>query len=182
LAQILCIRENWAHTAAAIKIPGEFHTMHFGPTANYPFGEKGRALAGTWKQLDPDNIMAGMLILDGDVAIDPTDLANMLAAIHHHDDQVVVAPAIIWPISTKRGQWTWAHWSDQPSQVLETENIRFFSFNFTYVPRKAIEQAIRDGLASWRFPRVDKRLSDAARKAGTQVYVAENVRPKHLHF
>jgi hypothetical protein len=156
--------------------------LHISPSADYPFGEKGKVLAGAWKQLDPDNIMDGMLILDGDVAIEPIDLKNMLAAINDHDHMVVVAPARIWPISTKRKEWSWAHWGKAPSQVIETENVRWFTFNFTYLPRKVIEQAISDGLYAWTFPGVDKRFSDAAFRAGVPIYVAEDVQPKHLHF
>jgi len=152
------------------------------PTVEYPFGEKGKTLAGAWKQLDHDNTMDGMLILDGDVAIEPVDLANMFAAIHGHDKMVVVAPARIWPTSTKRKEWSWAHWTKQPSQVMETENVRWFSFNFTYLPKKVIEQALNDGLRTWMYPRVDKRVADSAFKAGVPVYVAQNVSTKHLHF
>jgi hypothetical protein len=182
MAEIICVRMNWNRTAPSINVPGEFYMLHVDPSAEYPFGEKGKTLAGAWKQLNPDNVMEGMLILDGDVAIEPIDLSNMLGAIHHHDGMVVVAPARIWPVSTKRKQWSWAHWATKPSQIMETENIRWFSFNFTYLPKKLIEQALSDGLRSWTYPRVDMRFSESAFKSGIPVYVAENVHPKHLHF
>jgi hypothetical protein len=138
-------------------------------------------LAGAWKQLNNNN-MDGMLIMDGDVVIDPGDLTNMLTAIHEHDKMIVIAPARIWPISTKRKNWVWAHWSTEASQVMETENIRWFTFNFTYLPKKVIEQALTDGLTEWTYPNVDKRMSESAVTAGVPVYVAENVLPKHLNF
>lgn len=182
MAEVICVRMNWDNSALSIRIPGAFYTLRVNPSSEYPFGEKGKVLAGAWKQLDPDHKMDGLLILDGDVAIEPIDLTNMLAAIHHHDKMVVVAPARIWPISTKRSQWAWAHWSAKASQVMERENIRWFSFNFTYLPRQVIEQALSDGLINWTYPSVDKRMSDSAFKAGVKVHVAENVYPKHLNF
>jgi hypothetical protein len=182
MAYIICLRVNWNNSSPSIPIPGDFHILNYGPSPDHPFGEKGKALAGAWKQLDPENEMDGMLILDGDVAIEPLDLTNMLAAIHEHGNMVVVAPARIWPISTKRKDWSWAHWVNKPSQILEIENVRWFTFNFTYSPRKVIEQALNDGLSSWTYPRVDKRVADAAFKAGIAVYVATDVKPKHLHF
>jgi hypothetical protein len=182
MAEIICVRINWHETAASIPVPGQFYTLHVSPTNEFPFGEKGKALAGAWKQLNPNNVMDGMLILDGDVAIEPIDMTNMLTAIHHHDKMVVVAPARIWPISTKRKQWSWAHWSDKPSQIMETENIHWFSFNFTYLPKKLIDQALHDGLVSWTYPRVDMHFSETAVRVKIPVYVAEHVYPKHLHF
>jgi hypothetical protein len=183
MAEIICIRENWNNTALSIPIPnaGNFHTLHIIPTPEHPFGEKGKALAGAWKQLGYAKV-DGMLILDGDVVIEPGDMENMLAAIHGHDKMVVTAPARIWPKSTKRKSWVWAHWSTEASQVMETKNIRWFTFNFTYLPKKVIEQALKDGLADWTFPSVDKRMSEAAVRAGVPVHVAENVSPKHLNF
>jgi hypothetical protein len=182
MAEIICVRMNWDNKAIPIRIPGAFYTLHVDPSSAFPFGQKGMVLAGAWKQLDPDNKMDGMLIIDGDVAIDPLDLSNMLAAIHHHDKMVVVAPARIFPISTKRSEWSWAHWSVKASKEMETKNIRWFSFNFTYLPRRVIEQALTDNLVAWTYPSVDKRMSDAAFKAGVGVYVAESVYPKHLNF
>jgi len=181
MAQIICVRENWNNTAFSVPIPGNFHILHINPTAEHPFGERGKVLAGAWKQLSNDT-MDGMLTLDGDVVIEPCDLTNMLAAIHEHDKMVVVAPARIWPKSTKRKGWVWAHWSTEASQVMETENIRRFTFNFTYLPRRVIEQALEDGLVDWKYPNVDTRMADAAVRAGVPVYVAQNVLPKHLNF
>jgi hypothetical protein len=181
MAEILCVRKSWNNTALNIPIPGNFYLLHINPSADHPFGEKGKVLANGWRQLGNEN-MAGMLILDGDVAIEPGDLTNMLAAIHEHDKMVVVAPVRIWPKSTKRNSWVWSHWSDHGSQVMETENVRWFTFNFTYLPRKVIEQALSDGLVDWTYPSVDTRMSKAAMRAEVPVYVAENVLPKHLHF
>lgn len=182
MAEIIMVRVNWDNTALKIPTPGKFHDLHVNPTLEYPFGQKGMVLANAWKQLNVDNVMDGMLILDGDVAIEPIDLANMLHAIHHHDKMVVTAPARIWPRSTKRKEWSWAHWSKGPSQVMETENIRWFSFNFTYIPKLVIEQAVKDGLMTWAYPRCDNKVSTAAFNAKVPVFVAQNVLPKHMNY
>lgn len=182
MAEIITVRVNWDNTAVPIKLPGKFFEMHVDPSAEYPFGQKGKTIAGAWRQLNTDKNMDGMLIIDGDVAIDPIDYQNMLSAIHYHHDMVVVAPARIWPASTKRKDWSWAHWSVEPSQKLETENIRWFSFNFTYLPKKVLKQALTDGLRRWTYPVVDKSMSTAAFDAGVPVFVAEDVHTCHLNF
>ena len=182
MAEIVSVRVNWDNTAIPIKMPGQFYNLHIDPSTDNPFGEKGKSLSNAWRQLNWNNKMDGMLIIDGDVAIDEIDYANMLNAIHYHDKMVVIAPARIWPASTKRKNWSWAHWSKEPSQVLETENVRWFSFNFTYLPKKVIDQAHEDGLISWAYPNVDKNMSTAAFNAGVPVFVAEDVLPKHMNF
>ncbi len=178
---ILCIRDNWNDTALDIPIPGSFFNVDIRPTIEYPFGEKGRVLANAWRQLSKDDY-TGMLILNGDVIIEPTDHKNMLAAIHTRSDQVVIAPTRIWPKSTKRKDWIWGHWSFEGSQKFETKNVRWFTFCFTYIPRKVIDQALKDGLVEWRYPGVDMNMARSAVKAKVPVYVAENVLPKHLNF
>src|SRR5580700_341288 len=104
MAEIICVRQNWDNSALSIPIPGQFYTLRVNPSSEHPFGEKGRVFAGAWRQLSHEKT-DGMLILDGDVVIEPGDLANMFAAIHHHDKMVVIAPARIWPKSTKRKNW-----------------------------------------------------------------------------
>ncbi|HMD24756.1 MAG TPA: hypothetical protein VKH61_11690, partial [Streptosporangiaceae bacterium] len=136
MANLVCVRLDWDRTAFPLNIPN-FHTIHLGPEASHPFGRKGLALAGAWRQL-AQNSPDGMLILDGDVAIDLLDLAAMRAGIHVEPDVVHTAPVRLWPRSMAGESWVWAHWRDDPSQVNVPDPVRF-SFCFTYVPAKLIE-------------------------------------------
>jgi hypothetical protein len=156
--------------------------LHVAPETANPFGRKGLALAAAWKQLS-DEGTPGMLILDGDVVIDPYDYVMMYNAIMGDPEAVHIAPVRIWPVSKNDlNGWSWAHCLEgRFSQVMEM-NPDFFSFNFTYVPRRVIELAIGDGLKDKQFPHVDQHMSRSARKAGVRMNVVDACRPKHLHY
>ena len=52
----------------------------------------------------------------------------------------------------------------------------FFAFNFTYVPRRVVELAIKAGLKNWQSPQVDRMMSRTARQAGVPMRVVEQER------
>lgn len=158
--------------------PREFRDVHVQPEPDFPFGRKGRALAGAWKQLGKD--AAGMLILDGDVAVDPRDFAGMMQSVGCDLGVVHTAPARLWP-ATRGEDWRWAHWTDEPSQVLE-EEASSFSFCFTYLPKRLLDACVHRGLAGWQFPHVDVNVSAVARDLGIPVRVATGCRVVHMHY
>jgi hypothetical protein len=97
MAQIICIRLDWNHTAIPLRIASKYFTLHVAPEPAHPFGRKGLALAGAWHQLTGPDI-AGMLILDGDVAIDPHDHHHMLAAIDKDPHDTIYTASRRWPV------------------------------------------------------------------------------------
>src|SRR5277367_2072602 len=133
--------------------------LHVAPETAAPFGRKGLALAAAWTQLEEAET-TGMLILDGDVVIDPYDYHMMYRAIEAEPDAVHIAPVRLWPVS--KGDisgWAWGHCKDNNFTAEMTLDPDFFSFNFTYVPRRVVELAIRAGLKNWQYPVVDKMMS-----------------------
>lgn len=177
---IILVKVDWDRTSLSQPADRNFYTLHVDPTITHPFGQKGLALANTWKQLAGPNA-DGMLILDGDVAIDPSDHLEMLKAIHSNWEIVHTAPAKLWPVSTKKQGWTWGHWVTEPSQTIE-DNPLWFSFNYTYLPKALIEGAIKAGLKTWTYPAVDKTMSETARKLGIKVNVVHDCHPKHMNY
>jgi hypothetical protein len=176
---MVCVRVDWDRTAIPLRIPN-FHVIRLAPEAAYPFGRKGAALAGAWRQLSGGQT-DGMLILDGDVAVDLLDVAAMRAAIHVEPSVVHTAPVRLWPASLHGPSWVWAHWDYDPGQ----ENIaspRRFSFCFTYLPRALIGACIKGGLEEWTFPHVDRLVSKQAEEGKVPVRVVPDCFPKHLHF
>jgi hypothetical protein len=177
-------RVNWDRTAPPFHMPGavRWFDLHVGPEPGHPFGRRGAAIAGAWRQLG-NRGDAGMLLLDGDVAIDPLDLAAMGDAIPQTPRMVLVGPVRLWPASTMRPDWVWGHWKagPGPGQEMVTRPDRF-GFGFTYLPRALIERAIRAGLEEWTFPNVDMKMADAARAGRIRARVVEGCHPKHLHY
>lgn len=184
MPEILFVRVVWDRQAYPLPpMAGtRIHTLNVGPEgATHPFGRKGLALQQAWQHLSVA-AQTGLLILDGDVVIDPWDVVQMLAAIELEPEAVHVAPAKNWPASTGLPTWVWAHYKNfEASHELITDPD-FFSFNFTYLPRALVEASIKAGLRGWVFPRVDAQVSKIARQQGFKIRVVEDCQPKHMHF
>ena len=171
------------HIKFPLRIAGvNMKDLHVAPETSAPFGRKGLALASAWAQLaEPD--MTGLLILDGDVVIDPCDYIHMYAAIQQEPTAVHIAPVKLWPISKNDlGGWSWGHCKDNNFTQEMTLDPDFFAFNFTYVPRRVIDLAVKAGLKNWQFPHVDQGMSRVARQAGVRMRVVEACQPKHVHY
>lgn len=183
MAQIVCVRMNWNHTAMALPIASKFFTLEVNPEPAHPFGRKGLALAGAWNQLAGPNI-AGMLILDGDVAIDPLDHQHMLKAIDAEPHNVVhTAPVLLWPASTHLNTWVWGHGpNSRYSQEDTDEGLDMFTFCYTYLPRRLMQSCLDNGLTEWAYPGVDKKFCNQARAINMPVRIVRDARPKHLNY
>jgi hypothetical protein len=183
--EFMFLRVIWDahHVKFPLRIIGaNIKELHVQPEPAQPFGRKGLALASAWKQL-AEPAMAGLLLLDGDVVIDPHDYLMMLTAIHTEPDAVHIGPAKLWPVSLNSlPGWAWGHCKNGQFGQEMTEDPDFFAFNFTYLPRRVIELAIGKGLKGWQFPNVDTNMSRVAREARIPMRVVKDCHPKHMHY
>ena len=180
MERALLVRIDWDRTAIPLREAKKYYTLHVGPEAEFPFGRKGLALAGAWKQLATPGC-AGMLILDGDVAIDPHDTTAMLTAIQAEPEAVHAAPVKLWPASTKRDGCVWGHGRGDFSTE-DPDDPDLFGFSFTYLPRKLIEASIKAGLPEWSYPNVDRMTRKTAQQMKLPVRVVRQATPKHLNY
>lgn len=192
MASVACIRLDWDRTAIPLPLPGAWHAVHVSPEPGYPAGRKGLQLAGAWDQYAGPRT-DGMLIMDGDVVADLADVREMLRAIDVAPRSVWTAWARLWrpvPGVTPWPGWVWGHWAEQPSQARPAPPARegapfpmprWFSFCFTYLPRRLIDDCRRHGLESWTFPHVDTRVSQRAQVLGLPVGVVD-CEVKHVHW
>ena len=127
-------------------------------------------------------VVAGMVILDGDVAVDPLHIAQMLDAVRDDLGSVHVAPVKIWPAGTQWKSWAWAHYDETgPSQEWDVEP-RYFGFNFTYLPKQLIRKCLSDGLKDWTYPNCDSCVSQRARQLKLPCRLVRDCFPVHLHW
>ena len=182
MPQVLCLRINWNHSAIPLRIASRFFNVDVMPEPEFPFGRKGLSLSQAWRQLSkPD--FCGMLLLDGDVAIDPHDYEAMLTAIGEAPEKVHTAPVKLWPISTHVETWVWGHGRNATyTQQDYSDRLNIFTFCFTYLPRILVEDCIEQGLEYWQFPNVDSTVCERARELDLPVHLVANSHPKHLNY
>lgn len=163
-----------------------FHQLHISPEPGHPFGRKGLAIATAWQQIST-RTAGGLLLLDGDVVIDPADLAAMHAALSSDPESVWTAPTRLWPISTKRATWVWGHKTGMPEGEQQGDpgdtDPRFrFSFCFTYLPRRLVDHCIKQGMRTWAYPHCDMRTHQHAARQGFKVRIVPDCWPTHLNY
>lgn len=175
------VRLDWNRTAVPLRIGRYgFYTLHVDPEPGHPFGRKGLQLARAWATLAKPG-SAGLVILDGDVAVDPQDLAHMLAAIDGEPDCIHVAPVRLWPVSTKLDRWVWGHGAGRFSRD-DPDEPDLFGFSFTYLPAALVRSCIVHGMKTWAYPDVDANTRARARALGLPVRVVRGAAPKHLNY
>lgn len=180
MAELVQARVDWDNSMLPLPMRGWQRIPVF-PEPGWPAGRKGLQLAGAWRQFSTRRT-DGMLLLDGDVVIDPLDLFHMKREIQEQPRLIHTAPAKIWPVGSPYDQWVWAHWAQHPSQEIDWDGVKWFSFCFTYLPRRLIESAVKAGLETWTYPVVDSKLSRHARALKIPVNVVAECWPKHAHF
>jgi len=161
-----------------------FKHVNIYPTNEFPFGRKGYTLTRLWETAKESHTQ-GMLILDGDVAIDPIDFDVMYRAMRSAPTAIHIGPARIWPVSTGYSTSVWAHRKFGTSfaewQEFRTE-VDTASFCFTYLPATLINGCISNGMENWTYPNVDKTVFEHARKMEIRFHVVDGCMPKHMHY
>lgn len=158
--------------------------MRITPGGGAHFDTQGAALAYAWDVLGGRGA-PGLIVLDLDVVIDPGDLAAMYGSSYEHPADVLVAPVKLWPASTGRAEWIWAHRGGSLGSPAATQDedapIAYFTPNCTYMPARLLDAA-RPGLPGWEWPRPEVELSELALHLGIPARLVPACRPKHLHF
>jgi hypothetical protein len=181
----LFARFNWDHTAFP-RLPRfpwiTFKDIHISPSAEYPTGQKGLALERYWTGQNPNNDHVGLLIMDGDVIVDPLDVRFMLDAIENDPSRVYTAPIKLWITADNKmgAEWRWSHQNDDGMSQDIIQYPRYFSFGFTWLPADLLDACVAGGLHRYIYPYVDAFVSDIAFKLDIQSTVIYNCEPKHL--
>jgi hypothetical protein len=177
---ILRVQVIWNNRTPATPFLG-FRDLHVNPEPDFPFGRKGLVFASAWDQLGLPGEAIGMLILDGDVAIDPHDNRMMHECIYLEPECVWVAPCKLWPVSHLGPNWVWGHGKERFTQE-DVDDPDMFSFSFTYLPAALMNGMMENDLVDLCYPVVDMSTWELARKMGLTVKVARECAPKHLHW
>jgi hypothetical protein len=178
-SQILTVRLLW-DTEQPLTYGLGYRNIHVRPEPQYPFGRKGLMLAKAWEHAGVPFDALGILILDGDVAIDPHDNKVMHEHIWSDSESVWTAPVKVWPVSHGGSNWVWGHGRDKFDQT-DVDNPNLFSFCFTYLPGRLLDSVFHD-MKDWSYPHVDINMSAAARLNRIKVQVARGCQPKHMHY
>lgn len=135
----------------------------------------------TWR----DKGAPGIIWLDPDIVPDLHDLAALQVAQASEPGAVWCSLHKLWPASTRRPTWVWAHgpWEgDRPGMSTSADGEPgWFAMGMTYTPAALLEDAKHE-LPLWRFGQIDMSLSATARELGIPIRVARLCQPKHLHY
>jgi len=191
VVNLICVKVAWRGcTIPSVEHP--FHVIEVNPEPTHPKGRKGLVLASAWRQMATP-VDVGMLLLDADVAIEPTDLGTMVSHVGQDTESVWTAPAKLWPRSTHLSSWVWGHRREPPPGATGIDALRlwqtdvddpdWFTFCFTYLPRRLVEAAVTQGLKDWHYPYVDLNMHRLAKSLGIPVRVVRgDCHPKHINF
>lgn len=110
---------------------------------------------------------------------------EMWMAIKRAPDLVHCSVHKLWPASTMREDWVYAHGRTvggihQLSQKLEPR-ADWFALGLTYTPARLLDLAAPH-MINWVFGQVDSGLSAVALQHGIPAFPVPRCRPKHLHF
>lgn len=188
---LICVKISWMGRCVE-SMDAPFHHLRVDPEPEHPKGRKGLVIASGWRQMQGPTD-AGMVILDADVVIEPTDLQTMISHVVVDREAVWTAPAKIWPRSTHLPTWVWGHRRPAPDGEPAERTLQrwqqdiddplWFTFCFTYLPRSLVEAAVKRGLRKWHYPNVDKNMHELAAELGYKVRVVRgDCHPKHLNF
>lgn len=195
LRDLLWVRFGWQGKFIGRTFPSfTEHALH--PEPGWPVGRKGLTLERLWTQLHTP-ASEGIMICDGDVTIDPEDMGAMMWAVGGEREAVHTAPVKLWPKATGFPDWIWGHRKLLPPDLPNDQAIAawqqdipdpvMFTFNFTFLPRRLIEGAIKTriggGLAEWIYPHVDENMFKTAMELGIPVRVVRNgCHPRHVNY
>lgn len=192
---LICIKVLWEGSGEKRKVASlnaPFHDVLIRQEPEHPKGRKGLTISRAWEQMHgPDD--SGLLILDGDVAIDPVCLNTMVQHIASDREAVWTAPVKLWPKSTHLPSWVWGHRKPPPPDMKQEDIIRYWqmdvddprwwTFNFVYIPRSLVKAAQEHGLETWHYPNVDKNFHELATELNYRVRVVRgDCHPVHINF
>lgn len=176
------VQIQWKHERAESVRPDDI--LRVAPEDDAPRGRKAALMAAYWWMAKQKGA-AGVIWQDPDIVCDPDDLAAMRTAIEYRPTSVAVASHKLWPASTMRDSWVWAHGlhvGGYPvlGQVWQ-KRAEWFALGLTYTPGRLLDLAYPH-MPAWVFGQVDNGLSNIARVHGIPGFAVKDARPKHLHF
>jgi hypothetical protein len=176
------VQIEWNHWRIASVRPD--NVLRIAPEEGAPRGRKGPLMADFWTHAlrrDAD----GILWQDPDIVIDPDDMDEMRKAIDRAPDYIHCSVHKLWPASTMRDDWVYAHGLlDGIYHVLNQRmapRADWFALGFTYTPARLLNLAAPH-MINWVFGQVDSGLSTVARQNNIPAFPVPKCRPKHLHF
>ena len=132
----------------------------------------GTGLAMAWScRPHPDE--PGMLVIEADLMVDPDDLECIEQAVQEQPRDVVAAPYVCWPVSTKLAY---------PMTLPRfNHGVHVFGLGCTWLPAKLIESMFSE-LPKLTWTQLDIGFSKRAMEMGLTVRMPYGTSVKHAHY
>lgn len=176
------VQIEWNHWRIASVAPDI--RLPIAPEPDAPRGRKATYMARVWANAKPAGAL-GIVWQDPDIVIDPDDYEEMMRAAKRAPDFIHVSVHKLWPASTMRESWVWAHGLVKDNVPVLSQQIApradWFALGFTYTPGRLLDLAAPH-MPAWVFGQVDTGLGAVARQNHIPAFPVPRCRPKHLHF
>jgi hypothetical protein len=141
-------------------------------------------MAQHWRNVRQDGAV-GVIWQDPDIVADPADMTAMRDAIERNPDYVHVSIHRLWPASTMRQDWVWAHGLWQQDAPVLSQRLsmiaEWWALGLTYTPAALLDLAVPH-MPAWHFGQVDNGLAAIARQHKIPGRAVDGAQPKHLHY
>lgn len=168
-----------------VPLPLKCHRIAIWPNEHRNHISYGDMLTTQWRYFKGES---GMLWIEGDIAVTPEHLTEIVDATLVHPGCVVAVPYLLYPATTQRPYPMWSNQGATPMGLpVAYDGIAphpidpaFFSLGCTFLPAYLLDRIdMRAG--NWDYPCLDTRLSELAQ--ALRVRCIATVTPAlHLHY
>lgn len=145
----------------------------------------GQVMINTWRQF---NAVAGMLWIEGDIALEPLHLDEIAHTVDLIPGCVVTAPFRLYPASTHHYHVQWPFYVETNNggeRILRADEpiptvVRSFGLGCTYLPAELLATKDMD-ICKYDWPSLDWKLSILARESGIPIFTTHTP-VVHLHY
>lgn len=179
------IVQSYTNDGRRVPLPFVHHAVRCYDISEPEHRAYGQVMIDTWRQFHG---VPGMLWIEGDIALEPLHLDEIVHTVGLCPGCVVAAPFRLYPASTHHDHVQWPFYVETPNcgeRILRADEpipplVRSFGLGCTYLPAELFT-AVGIEICLYDWPSLDWKLSVLARESGIPVFTTHTP-VVHLHY